>query len=217
MRLLSDGGPGRRTALLVSLVGMTLSNVAIAASQSLLMLGDSQSDGGGEDAPGIASDALQVLGTLAFVGAWASGVGTVPWLAATESFPQYARGAAVGAVAAAHWSYVLDLSTGFRAFVATFGTTAAFVGFAAVTGGGVLLLAAPVSWSKTVTTNKNAGHGGRGGINLTRKMHWTHFLLPEAGGMPLEDVFVCAEFTDQDDAAGHDAAKPLLPRTTSRV
>ena len=200
-RLLSDGGPSRRTTLLVSLVGMTLSNVAIAVSQS--RLGDNGVNG--DDAMGIAADALQVMGTLVYVGAWASGVGTVPWLVAVESFPQYARGAAVGAAAAAHWSYILDMSTGFRSFVAAFGAAAAFVGFALLTGAGVVLLIAGSRSSSSINGTKT---------KMTMMMmmtHWTRDLVvPEAGGVPLEDVRV-VDLTNEGDTV----AKPLLPRTMS--
>jgi MFS family permease len=82
-RLLSEGGPGRRTALLVSLAGMALSNAAIAVSQSPLILGGGGGGDGGGDGDGvvgIAGDALEVVATLTYAGAWAAGVGTVPWL-----------------------------------------------------------------------------------------------------------------------------------------
>ena len=51
---------------------------------------------------------------LLFTLAHAAGVGTVPWLVATEAFPHYARAAAVAFLGAAHWSYALDVSAGFR-------------------------------------------------------------------------------------------------------
>jgi hypothetical protein len=51
---------------------------------------------------------------------------------AAEAFPQYARGAAMAAVAAAHFSYVLDVSTAFKTVLARAGGAATFAGFAAV-------------------------------------------------------------------------------------
>lgn len=77
---------------------------------------------------------------------------------AAEAFPQYARGAAMATAAAAHWSYVLDLSTGFKAFVATFGAAAAFAGFAAVGAVGVGVLVAPRTRGLLVVVAE--GHGG---------------------------------------------------------
>jgi len=48
----------------------------------------------------------------------------------------------MGAVAAAHFSFVLDVSTGFKVVLASVGGAATFAGFAAVGAGGVWLLAA---------------------------------------------------------------------------
>ena len=199
-RLLSEGGPGRRTALLVSLVGMTLSNAALAAGEF----------GRAPDAPaGIASDAAEVVGTLAYAGAWAAGMGTVPWLVAAESFPQYARGAAMGAVAAAHWSYILDLSTGFKAFVAAFGAAAAFVGFAVLCAVGV------VGLSVTAPPPRR-GAGNKWSSSSSSSSQSQHLLaMPEAGGVPLEDAPHHTSLVNASGGAAGaraGAGTPLLPR-----
>lgn len=132
MRLLSEGGPGRRATGLVSLAGMALSNAAIATSRWII---------GGESVFGLAGHALQVIASLSYVGTWAAGVGTVPWLVAAESFPQDSRGTAMGMVAAAHWSFALDLSLGFQPTAKQVGVGIVFVGFALVGVVGVALVA----------------------------------------------------------------------------
>ena len=104
--MLRDGGAGRRVAFLASLVGMTIANVVVVMSLTSAAAAAAAAPRDARCDP----SAAPLLFTLAH----AAGVGTVPWLVATEAFPHYARAAAVAFLGAAHWSYALDVSAGFR-------------------------------------------------------------------------------------------------------
>ena len=101
--MLRDGGAGRRVAFLASLVGMTIANVVVVMSLTSAAAAAAALE---------TLDAIRALAPLLFTLAHAAGVGTVPWLVATEAFPHYARAAAVAFLGAAHWSYALDAVMG---------------------------------------------------------------------------------------------------------
>ena len=132
--MLRDGGAGRRVAFLASLVGMTIANVVVVMSLT--------SAAAAAAAPETL-DAIRALAPLLFTLAHAAGVGTVPWLVATEAFPHYARAAAVAFLGAAHWSYALDVSAGFRSAAGGSGAggVTAFGAFGLVCAAGLSLVA----------------------------------------------------------------------------
>lgn len=109
----SNASVGRRVLWLCSVSGMVLVNVLVVCSLVIAAPGSAMADIG---------DNFRSLTPLAFTFAHAIGAATVPWLVATEAFPHDARGAALGVIAAAHWSFHLDIGTGFR--VATEGGVA---------------------------------------------------------------------------------------------
>ena len=131
---LRDGGAGRRFAFLASLVGMAIANVAVVMSSTPAAAAAADPE---------TRDATRALAPLLFTFAHAAGVGTVPWLVATEAFPHYARAAAVAFVGAAHWSYALDVSAGFRSAAggSEAGGVTAFGAFGLVCAVGVSLVA----------------------------------------------------------------------------
>ena len=88
------------------------------------------------------------------------------------------RHCTMGAVAAAHFSFVLGMSTSLKAVLASVGGAATFAGFAAVGAGGVWLLAA---------------------------RQWPA-LVPEAAGVPLEHVHGMLHASAHADPAAAAAA-----------
>jgi hypothetical protein len=90
-----------------------------------------------------AGDAVRALAPLLFASAHALGAATTPWLVAAEAFPFAARGTALGLVAAAHWSFLLDVHSGFGAAAAygTAGGVGAFSVFGLACAAGVSLVA----------------------------------------------------------------------------
>ena len=133
-----EGGLGRRVAFLLGVCGMLAANVAVVAS---LVLVPPSSSAAPEDGNGI-GDAVRALAPLLFAFAHAAGAATAPWLVAAEAFPFPARGAAMGLVAAAHWTYLLDAQFWVGAAAGnTVSGTAAQMGVAAFGAFGVVCAA----------------------------------------------------------------------------
>ncbi|WP_428030749.1 sugar porter family MFS transporter [Ancylobacter sp.] len=84
---------GRRPLLLASFIG-SAAGLALAASGLAL--------GIAEPGPG---HAMAAAGIFLFVGAFAIGLGPIPWLTAAEICPIRLRGMAIGLVAASHWLF----------------------------------------------------------------------------------------------------------------
>jgi hypothetical protein len=135
------GKLSRRVTFLISVCSMLAANVAVVASLVVappLYEGKDTSHG----VPN-AGDAVRALAPLLFASAHALGAATTPWLVAAEAFPFAARGAALGLVVAAHWSFLLDVHSGFgaAAVYGTAGGVGAFSAFGLACAAGVSLVA----------------------------------------------------------------------------
>jgi MFS family permease len=120
-------GTGRRPLLLASFCGM-------AGSMALLALALT--------APALApySGPLSLLGTLAFVAAFASGAGPIPALLVAELVPSRMRGKAQSAAMATHWAANLAVGQCFLPAVAAYGVGSVYAVFAAAAAGAALLV-----------------------------------------------------------------------------
>ena len=137
----SPGGPGRRVAFLISVCGMLAANVAVVASL-VLAPPSSETENEENNTAGNVGDAVRALAPPFFALAHAAGAATAPWLVAAEAFPFPARGAAMGLVAAAHWTYLLDAQFWVGAAAGnTVSGTAAQMGVAAFGAFGVVCAA----------------------------------------------------------------------------
>ena len=132
----------RRVTFLLSVCGMLAANVAVVASLVLAPPLYEEKDTS-HGVPVNAGDAVRALAPLLFASAHTLGAATTPWLVAAEAFPFAARGAALGLVAAAHWSFLLDVHSGFGAAAAygTAGGVGAFSVFGLACAAGVSLVA----------------------------------------------------------------------------
>ncbi|CAI5483097.1 unnamed protein product [Closterium sp. Yama58-4] len=126
---------GRKSLLMGSFTGMGCSMLLLALTLSFPPLQP------------IAAP-LSVLGTVAYVLAFAMGAGPVPALLLPEIFPSNIRASAVAAALTTHWlcNFVIGLS--FLGFVKVVGVAAAYVGFAAVCFVGVVFVRACVVETK---------------------------------------------------------------------
>ena len=136
------GKLSRRVTFLLSVCGMLAANVAVVASLVVAPPLYEEKDTS-HGVPVNAGDAVRALAPLLFASAHALGAATTPWLVAAEAFPFAARGLALGLVAAAHWSFLLDVQRGFGAAAAygTAGGVGAFSAFGLACAAGVSLLA----------------------------------------------------------------------------
>jgi sugar porter (SP) family MFS transporter len=119
---------GRRPMLLFSFAGMAASMALLSAALSLPSL-----------AP--LAGPLSLFGTLAYVGAFAAGVGPVPALLVSELFPPRLRGKAQSLAMGAHWVCNFAVGQWFLAAVQAAGVGAVYAGFACVCAGGVAFVA----------------------------------------------------------------------------
>ena len=136
------GKLSRRVTFLLSVCGMLAANVAVVASLVVAPPLYEEKDTS-HGVPVNAGDAVRALAPLLFASAHALGAATTPWLVAAEAFPFAARGLALGLVAAAHWSFLLDVQRGFGAAAAygTAGGVGAFSAFGLACAAGVSLVA----------------------------------------------------------------------------
>ena len=134
------GKLSRRVTFLLSVCGMLTANVAVVAS---LVLAPPLHEEKYTNGVPNAGDAVRALAPLLFASAHAFGAATTPWLVAAEAFPFAARGGALGLVAAAHWSYLLDVQRGFGAAAGagTAGGVGAFSAFGLACAAGLSLVA----------------------------------------------------------------------------
>ena len=132
----------RRVTFLISVCGMLAANVAVVASLVVAPPLYEEKDTS-HGVPVNAGDAVRALAPLLFASAHALGAATTPWLVAAEAFPFAARGLALGLVAAAHWSFLLDVHSGFGAAAGygTAGGVGAFSAFGLACAAGVSLVA----------------------------------------------------------------------------
>jgi sugar porter (SP) family MFS transporter len=119
---------GRRPMLIFSFAGMAASMALLSAALSLPSL-----------AP--LAGPLALFGTLAYVGAFAAGVGPVPALLVSELFPPRLRGKAQSLAMGAHWVCNFAVGQWFLAAVQAAGVGAVYAGFACVCAGGVAFVA----------------------------------------------------------------------------
>jgi MFS family permease len=106
--LFRENGVGRRVAFLWSACGMLAAHVAVVSSLVLTP----PSPGRHAESASL-GDTARSLAPLVFAFAHAVGAAATPWVVAAESFSQDSRSTAVAALAAAHWSYLWDIDTGF--------------------------------------------------------------------------------------------------------
>eukprot|EP00727_Mastigamoeba_balamuthi_P009156 m51a1_g4863 hypothetical protein (751) ;mRNA; r:322571-329335 len=127
---------GRRPLLLGSLAGMSASLAAIGALASLGCVSEAQR--------GVGS----VVATVAFVVAFAVGLGPVPWCVIGEVFPSSTRALAVSVGLFVSWGTNLAVSLAYLPLVDATSLGAVFFGFAAASALALVFLAAVLPETK---------------------------------------------------------------------
>jgi|APGre2960657444_1045066.scaffolds.fasta_scaffold00345_9 sugar porter (SP) family MFS transporter len=119
---------GRRPMLLASFAGMAAAMLLLSATLSLPLL-----------AP-IAAP-LSLIGTLAYVAAFAAGAGPIPSLLVAELYPPQLRGKGQSVALLAHWVCNFAIGQGFLQAVQAVGVAAVYAFFASVCAAGVAFVA----------------------------------------------------------------------------
>jgi SP family myo-inositol transporter-like MFS transporter 13 len=120
---------GRRKMLLLSLVGMTAS--LLLTCVGFLGLPSPLPSTPLGNMP-IVPAATVVVAIVFFVAAYATGLGTIPWLCQSEFFPISVRGVGTGVATATNWGWNLIVASSFLILIEQMGGSTAFLIYAAV-------------------------------------------------------------------------------------